>query len=259
MTVIYILAAVTVIAALYLFMMFPSVRRRDMSAFTGKIIAHRGLHGDGVCENSMEAFRAAIEAELPIELDINVSADGECFVIHDDYLLRLCGADVLLSSLSGDEVKKYRLTVGGEAIPTLRKVLELVRGRVPLLIELKGRDALPRAEALWNVLKDYKGAYAVQSFNPLYLMKLRRKVKDIPLGFLTKRSSRGMSGALFAFLSRNLLFNFLFRPDFISYKYDEKFTLSVKLCRKVGVPVLGWTFDINKILKGNGFDGYIAE
>lgn len=230
-----------------------------MSAFTGKTIAHRGLHGGDVCENSMDAFRSAIDGEFPIELDVNVSADGECFVIHDDYLLRLCGADVLLSSLSGDEVKKYRLTVGGEAIPTLRKVLELVCGRVPLLIELKGRDRRNRAEALWNVLKDYKGAYAVQSFNPVYLMKLRRKSKDIPIGFLTKRSSRGMSGGLFAFFSRNLLFNFLFRPDFISYKYDEKLTLSVKLCRMMNIPVFGWTFDINRIPKGNSFDGYIAE
>ncbi len=256
---IYILAAVAFIAALYLFMMFPSVRRRELSAFTGKIIAHRGLHGDGVCENSREAFRAAIEAGFPIELDVNVSSDGECFVIHDDYLLRLCGADELLSSLSADEVKKYRLTVGGEAIPTLRKILELVRGRVPLLIELKGRDTFPRAEALWNVLKDYKGVFAVQSFNPVYLMKLRFKSKDIPLGFLTKRSSRGMSGALFAFFSRNLLFNFLFRPDFISYKYDEKLTHSVKLCRMMGVPIFGWTMDIEKIPSENSFDGYIAE
>jgi predicted RNA-binding protein with RPS1 domain len=133
-----------------------------------------------------------------------------------------------VSSLKADEAKKYRLTAGGGEIPTLRQVLELADGRVPLLIELKGRDRGNRADALWNVLKDYNGVYAVQSFNPVYLMKLRRKVKDIPLGFLTKRSSRGMSGALFAFLSRNLLFNFLFRPDFISYKYDEKLTLSVK-------------------------------
>ena len=254
-----ILAAVVTIAALYLFMMIPTLRRRDMSAFTGKIIAHRGLHGNGVCENSREAFRSAVNAGLPIELDVNVSADGVSFVIHDDNLLRLCGADVCVSLLNADEVKKYRLLTSGETIPALSEVLELVSGRVPLLIELKGRDGRARAEVLWNVLKDYKGVVAVQSFNPVYLMKLRFKSKDIPLGFLTKRSSRGMSGKMFSFFSRNLLFNFLFRPDFISYKHDEKLTLSVKLCRMMNIPVLGWTFDINKIPKGNSFDGYIAE
>ena len=253
-----ILAAVLTIAALYLFMMIPSLRRRDMSAFTGKIIAHRGLHGEGVCESSLSAFRAAVDAGYPIELDINVSADGECFVIHDDHLMRLCGEEVFISEMNLGEIKKYRLTSGGEAIPALTDVLNLVDGRVPLLIELKGASA-GRAEALCRALKSYRGAFAVQSFNPLYLYKIRRAMRHVPIGFLTKRSSRGMRGMMFAFFSRNLLFNFLFRPDFVSFKYDEKQTVSVKLCRKMGVPVLGWTFDINKIPKGNSFDGYIAE
>ncbi len=230
-----------------------------MSAFTGKIIAHRGLHGNGVCENSREAFTSAIEAGLPIELDVNVSADGECFVIHDDDLSRLCDADVFLSSLNSDEIKKYRLTVGGEDIPTLREVLELVDGRVPLLIELKGRAVSRAPVALWRVLKEYRGTLAVQSFNPVYLFKLRRMAKHIPIGFLTKRKNRGMGGTLFALFSRNLLFNFLFRPDFIAYKHDEKLTLSVKLCRVLGIPVFGWTMDIDNVSHNNRFDGFIAE
>ena len=99
-----ILAAVVTIAALYLFMMIPTLRRRDMSAFTGKIIAHRGLHGDGVCENSLSAFRAAVDAGYPIELDVNVSADGECFVIHDDHLMRLCGEEDFISEMNLREI-----------------------------------------------------------------------------------------------------------------------------------------------------------
>lgn len=226
----------------YIYVMLPSRRSRLSAAFLGRIIAHRGVHGDTVCENSITAFHLAIERGLPIELDVNLSSDGVPMVIHDGNLRRLCGVDGQVRRMIADELSQIPLKQGGEHIPTLAEVLALVDGRVPLLIELKGTDTSPIAARTAELLRDYRGDVAVQSFNPYHLMRLRRHLPRIPLGFLSEsRATKGLGGLPFAVASRNMCFNFLFRPDFISFRYSDRLPLAVRLCRRLGARLLGWT------------------
>jgi glycerophosphoryl diester phosphodiesterase len=167
-----------------------------------------------------------------------------------------------VSCLGVDSLAEYPFTIGGESVPTLAAVLDLVKGRVPLLIELKGEDSLPVAEKVAEALEGYVGEYAVQSFNPYYLYRFRKISPDTPLGFLSnRRHGKGIYNKLFAFFSANLLFNFTFRPDFISYGFSEKLPLSVKLCRRLGAKTLAWTVKGENIYSGllDHFDGVIAE
>ena len=114
------------------------VKNKLNENFINYRIAHRGLHSDGVCENSLEAFRRAIEAGYGIELDVHLTADGKLCVIHDCYLSRMTGKPGVAEQLTSEELKEYRLK-DGQHIPMLPEVLELVAGRVPILIELKFR------------------------------------------------------------------------------------------------------------------------
>ncbi len=103
-------------------------------------IAHRGLHGPGVPENSMAAFRAAIAAGYGIECDIQRASDGTALVFHDDDLPRLTGAEGLVSALGIDALSQLRIMGSAEPIPTLAELLDEVAGRVPLLIEIKDQS-----------------------------------------------------------------------------------------------------------------------
>ena len=262
MTALCICAAVALIAALYLYMIFPPRVRRDTSPFTEGPIAHRGIHGvGGITENTEKAFEAAVKAGAPVELDVRLTHDGVPVVVHDDCLKRLCGVDGFVHSITSDELALFPLR-GGECIPTFAEVLELIRGRVPILIELKGTDTSPVAQRTAEMLEGYRGSFAVQSFNPYYLLRFRKLMPAVPLGLLTKRSaSGGADGRVFAFFSRNLLFNFLYRPDFVSYKYSDKLTASLRLYRRLGGVTLAWTVTDAGALKHcrRLYDGVICE
>ncbi len=262
MILVYVCAVVLFIAAVYLFMIFPAIKRRDLTAFTCCPIAHRGIHDvEGTAENTLSAFKKAMDKMLPIELDVNVTKDGVPVVIHDGYLGRLCGVDAYVKDLTLSELKEARLCESGEEVPTLEEVLSFTGGKVPLLIELKGTDTSRVSESFYDVIKNYDGKYAVQSFNPYYLYRFRLLCRDVPVGILTKRWRGGNENLLFRFLARNVMFNFLIRPDFIAYRYSDKLTLSVKLCRLFGACLFGWTFSsTEELLQFDGmFEGYICE
>ncbi len=236
-------AAVICLAALYLWLTAPSLKKRDLDFLNGTLIAHRGIHDDpAVAENSLEAFRLAMEKGLPIELDVHLTRDFVPVVVHDGNLFRVCGIDKRVREMSLEEIKKHPLLANGETVPTLKEVLDAVSGRVPLLIELKGSDRGRVAERSWEVLTDYDGDFAVQSFNPYYIHRFRKVAPHVPVGILSERRNR--RGKKFSFsgcLSENLMFNFAYRPDFISYKYSDKLPLSAKLCSRLGIPVYAWT------------------
>ena len=106
-------------------------------SFLQKKIAHRGLHSDTVSENSLQAFRLAIDGGYAIELDVHLLTDGEIAVVHDSNLSRVTGQDVTVETLSSKDLEKYPLLLNGEKIPTLKETLALVNGNAPLLIEVK--------------------------------------------------------------------------------------------------------------------------
>lgn len=130
--------------------------------------AHRGLHGPGIPENSLAAFQAAVAAGAGIECDVRLSGDGEVMVVHDRDLRRLCGVEIEVAGTPATQLAANRLLGTDQRIPWLGELLDLVAGRVPILIEAKvcGGNARLLAAAIARELDDYAGAVAVMSFEP---------------------------------------------------------------------------------------------
>jgi glycerophosphoryl diester phosphodiesterase len=130
--------------------------------------AHRGLHGSGVPENSMAAFRAALNLGAGIECDARLSADGEVVVFHDHDLRRMCASALAVEATPSALLANQHLLGTAESIPRLADLLELVGGRVPLLIELKARggNAGKLSSSVAAELASYKGPVGVMSFEP---------------------------------------------------------------------------------------------
>ena len=228
----FLLAVVFLLAALYFLLLIPRFHSPDCSALMGHFYAHRGLH-DGKCgipENSMKAFRLAIEKGYGIELDVQLSADGIPVVFHDATLTRVCGVNRRVCDLTLSELKQ--LSLGGkdfpdtgERIPTFAEFLKLVDGRVPLIVEIKMEKWDARVpEAADKLLRDYRGPYCVESFHPGVLVWYRKHRPDVFRGQLC--TSRSLS----YFLLGKMLTNIAARPDFIAYDWRYRNDLSRRIC-----------------------------
>lgn len=211
-------------------------------------IAHRGLHNqrEAIIENSISAFRAAVEAGYAIELDLQVSSDGEAVVFHDLSLERLTSQRDAVSDRKARDLSKTRLRGSDDCIPLLAEVLDLVVGRVPLLIELKAwtRQIGRLEERTATLLRDYKGPFAVQSFNPFCIRWFRDFAPEIPRGLLSThyRETYGYELSRRArFMLRHLLMAPMLRPDFIAYDVNALPAMAPSIARRLGLPVLAWT------------------
>ena len=199
--------------------------------------AHRGLHGNGIPENSMAAFRAALEKGYGIELDIHLMADGELAVIHDTSLKRTAGVDVKITDLTTADLENYRLEGTEEKIPLFSQVLELYAGKAPLIIELKA-DGNHRAlvEAACRAMEGYTGAYCMESFDPRCILELKKNHPQVIRGQLSEnflRSDVKLNPALKFAMTHNLL-NFVTKPDFVAYDFGtRKTTPSNFICRRI--------------------------
>lgn len=218
-----------------------------LQSLQGFDYAHRGLHGDGLPENSMAAFRAALENGYGIELDIHLLKDGTLAVMHDSSLARTAGADVEIEDLTAADLGNYRLEGTDQQIPTFEQVLQLFDGKAPIIIELKparGNHAA-LAEAACKVLESYDGAYCIESFDPRCLMWLKKNRPGIVRGQLAQNyfiKSVDQPWIVKFLLTYNLM-NFLTVPDFIAYRFDHRnSSVSNVLCQKLwGVQCVGWT------------------
>lgn len=153
------------------------------------IFAHRGLLGSDFPENSLGAFRKCAESGIAIELDVRITKDSVPVVFHDRTLKRMCGDKRRVSAVNFAQLRELRLSGTEEVIPSLEETLELVRGRVELLIELK----LPKRYR-WHrrlernvvpLLENYGGAYMLQSFNRYSMRYMKRRLPDIKCGILS--------------------------------------------------------------------------
>lgn len=223
-------------------------------------IAHRGLHDNiEIPENSILSFLAAIRRGLPIELDIHVTIDNEVVVFHDDNLQRMTGLNGLIEEKNLQEIMKIRLLNTEQKIPTLKQVLELVSGSVPLLIEIKNKESRKGIEPIiLSSLINYKGDYAIQCFNPVTLGWFKTNEPKIIRGQLSGDFRDEDLFILKKFLLRRLFLNFLSKPDFISY--DLRAIPYWAINRK-RLPLIVWTVrnreDQTKALKLS--DNYIFE
>lgn len=197
-------------------------------------IAHRGLWNEKMPENTILAYENAIKHGFPIEIDLQKSCDGEIFVYHDDDLLRLANVNAKICHKNKDYIKSLNILDTNEKIPTLTEVLETVNGRVPLLIEIKNQPDKNIVKDTLKALKDYNGEYAIQSFNPLYLLQLKKLDKSVLRGVLGTKSNEP-KGAIKKFIVNKMPLNFLIKPDFISYRIND---LPIKTKK---VPIISWT------------------
>lgn len=208
--------------------------------------AHRGLHGSGLPENSMAAFRTALNGGYGIELDLHLLSDGNLAVIHDSLLKRTTGAEGRIEDLTTADLKNYHLEGTVETISTFRDVLELFDGKAPMIVELKpvGGNHAALAEEACRQLEGYSGAYCIESFDPRCLFWLKKNRPQIVRGQLSMnffRNPEGQPLPIQAALTCHLL-NFLSRPDFIAYKFADRNRLGCFLCRRLWhIQGVAWT------------------
>lgn len=255
-----------VFALLFVFLTAPHKKNAAVKPFLSVRYAHRGLHGEGVAENSLTAFRLAVEAGFGIELDVRVSRDGEVVVVHDADLSRVCGTDRRVRDMTAEELASVRLLGTQDGVPTLREVLTLVDGRVPLLIEIKedtaaDRDVVPR---LLPLLAPYKGPILIESFNPLSLGRVKKGAPHLVRGLLCDRYRTDPARRTLSFrLLECFMLNFIARPQFIAYNHEARRFLPFRmLCALYRPPLFAWTVrsrDDESAARADGFDGVIFE
>ena len=235
------LIIIGILLALFIFLICPAIRKHpDRKLLEGKFIAHRGYHTvNGTVENSLSSFKAAAEAGFIIENDIHLTKDGEVLVFHDDNLVRMCGSEIKPEESTLAELKEFCLIGSDEKIPTLKECLEVVDGRVPLLIEFKGTDCEHLCTAANEILKDYNGKYFIQSFNPLMVRWYKKNRPDIMRGQL---ASAFYKEPLKLKLVGALLLNFLSRPDFVSYEFRYENNFFRRFATFLGAFPVAWTY-----------------
>jgi glycerophosphoryl diester phosphodiesterase len=221
----------------------------DIDWLTARPIAHRGYHDarDGRLENTLPAFEAAIRRGFAIECDVRLSADGAVIVFHDETLDRLTESAGAVSRLSLAELRDARMRVGDAGIPALAELLDLVRGAVPLVVELKSEEAgtgAPLAAAVARQLTRYDGAVAVMSFEPPTMVAMRAIAPRLPRGMIVDAFAAKDHPQLSAaqrFALRHLLMAPSAGPRFIACDAKRLPALAPRALRAFGRPTLTWT------------------
>ncbi len=249
----------------YFILVTPRRKREEMNKFKKRRYAHRGLHGEGVAENSMSAFRAATDGGWGIELDVRLTKDGELVVFHDPTLIRVAGVEGKVMDRTLAELRELRLSGTEDTIPTFREVLELVDGRVPLLVELKEEAGeYGVTEKTLEILADYRGDFMIESFNPLALARVKKKAPQIVRGFLSQNFAKTEEYRGFTyFLLKNLMLNVICRPDFIAYCHSDYKCSSFRFVKGFfRTPCFAWTTESaedDEAAIRHGFSGTIFQ
>lgn len=265
------LAAVT---GAYLLAVKPSRRRDWMKPYQSYYFAHRGLYDNDsdAPENSMNAFRKAIEHGYGMEMDVQLSRDDVPVIFHDTWMDRVA-RDFNNDPVSGkihdytlEQLKSFHLLNSKETIPTFAEFLELVNGRVPLIVELK-TDKETNVNQLCTkadeLLSSYHGTYVIESFHPMAVYWYRKHRPEIIRGQLSEAFTRNKQYRHLHYLcSEYLLFNGVTKPDFIAYNSKHESNVSRRLARKLfHVPSVAWTIQNDAELENmkDKYDLFIFE
>ncbi len=227
----------------------------DLSWLAARPIAHRGLHAaaGGIVENSIGAARAAVARNYAIECDVQLSADGEAIVFHDDSLERLTEARGRLDAKTAGELTRLQLRGSGETLPLFSRLLETVAGRVPLAVELKSRfdGDLSLARRVAGLVAGYEGPLALESFDPDPIAFLRAEgaalgVGHVPLGIVAQARYEAEQWPELPDARRAELAGWLHfsrtRPDFLSFNVEDlPHAVAVLFREGLKRPVTVWT------------------
>ena len=235
------------VLVLYLYLIAPRMcKKPDRKAFLGVRYAHRGLfdnEGDAP-ENSLAAFKKAVDAGYGIELDVQLSKDKVPVVFHDAGLYRMCGVDGNVWQYTLEELQQMKLKKSNQTIPTFADALAVIDGKVPVIIEYKMDvpDTLV-CELGDQLLKDYKGVYCMESFDPSAVRWYKKHRPQVLRGQLSMDFSKEewSKGKLRYWLLSHLLTNVQCRPDFIAYDWHSAHMLSRRVCGKLGALSAAWT------------------
>ncbi|MCG6884272.1 MAG: phosphodiesterase [Silicimonas sp.] len=244
-------------------------------AFLRIPLTHRGLHdmAKGRPENSRGAVQAAVDLGYGIEVDVQLTADGEAVVFHDYALDRMTDGVGLVRRRTLGDLATLRLKGSGESVPSLVEVLQIVRGRVPLLIEIKDQDGalgdnVGELEAAVSAALDgYAGPVALMSFNPHSVAAMQALAPDIPRGLVTDPFRPEVWPAPEARLAKLRLIGDFDRVGacFISHDRRDLGAAPVQELKKRGIPVLCWTVrtpeqeaEAREVADNVTFEGYLA-
>lgn len=265
----WIIGAVLIAVLMPLWIIAPRMGSKRADEWRGTAFAHRGLHSETVSENTLHAFELACQAGVGIELDVQLTKDGRLVVFHDADLERLMGDKRLVADLTFEELRAFSLP-DGSRVPSFAEVLELVNGRVPLLVELKnGKRLKELCGKTCEHLRGYHGRYIVESFQPLILLWFRVYARDIIRGQLVAAWEEYIEdyGEFLATVLTNLVCNVLARPDFVAYDLSGKARFGLRMQDKFfHTPLAVWTVsnrtDFNAAIQRNEmpiFEGFMPE
>ena len=237
--------------------------KKNLEFLKQNLIAHRGMHNikEGIPENSLKAFEKAIENKYIIELDVHILKDKSVVVFHDDNLNRMTGINKNIKDVTYNEIKHLKLLDTNNYIPLLKDVLNVVNGKVPIIIELKYDVKCGILEnKTMELLKLYKGQYAIKSFNPFSVYWLKKKYPEVIRGQLASSFKNYKINIINKFFMKNRISNYITKPDFISYDINGLPNKKIENYRKNNL-VLGWTIknksDLEKAKKY--CDNFICE
>lgn len=240
------LAVILFLFILYLYMIAPA-KRRNATPFDHTKFAHRGLHsGDGqVPENSLAAIRLAREDGYGVEWDVQFTADRQVVVFHDATLTRMCGVDKRVDQLTYEELQQFPLLGSDQRIPLLTDALAELQD-APLVCEFKSHGEATDTtlcEAGYAILKEHKGPWCMESFNPFMVGWFQKQQPQVIRGFLAKQYSKKDNLPLWQRLFMGtLMSNVLCRPDFIAFDHHGCRSLWFRLCRRLFRPLcIAWT------------------
>ena len=234
-----------------------------------KLYAHRGFHDKPLIpENSMAAFRRAIEHGYGVEYDVHLIKDGSLVVFHDSDLKRCTGVDRIIEDCTLEELREYRLEGTDEKIPTLQEVLSLFKtspgpdGKIlPMIIELKvyGGNHEALVKATCNQLETYPGPYVMESFDPFAVSALRRFHPEVERGqlvdnFIRFKTKIALPAKL---LMQSLVTNVLTQPDFVAFRFTARDSLGISRAIRCGrYDLVTWTIKTPSMYKDALKEGY---
>ena len=237
--------------AIYLFLIAPRMfKKPDRSKLYGVHYAHRGLFDNDseAPENSLPAFRLAVENGYGIELDVQLSKDGIPVVFHDATLKRMCGVDGKVWDYTLAELQQMKLASSNETIPTFAEALATIAGKTPIIVEYKLDRVQTQVCELANELlnqyeRNYQGVYCIESFHPLAVIWYKKNRPDVVRGQLSMEfwKDEKQKDKKYLILLAFLVSNVASRPDFISYQHSDYKNISRRLCRLMGALSVTWT------------------